>query len=69
MEINTFDEAVTLLKKIVKFSHLDGQKHMDLSVCTAEERPYYERALMIIRAQVAQGHMTDAEVKEKLGLV
>ena len=35
----SFDEAVNLLKKYVKFSEVKNQKHIDLSLCTAEDRP------------------------------
>ncbi|MDC1174248.1 hypothetical protein OAT67_02560 [Bacteriovoracaceae bacterium] len=64
----SFDEAINILKKIVKNSHIKGQKHLDLSVATAEERPEYEKALMVVKAHVAQGHVTNDQLNEKLGL-
>lgn len=66
MELN---EAIALLKNAVKNSHLDDQKHIDLTVVDALERPQYERALMICRAHVAQGHLSEEDLKTRLGLI
>ena len=63
------EEAIKLLQNIVKDSHLDNQKHLDLTLAPAEERDKYQTAMMLIRQEVAQGRMTDDEVKVHLGLV
>lgn len=63
------EQAINLLKNVVKYSHLDNQKHLDLAVAVAHERPEYEKALMIVTAAVARGEMTDSELKTKLGLI
>lgn len=65
MELN---QAIELLRNAVKDSHLDNQKHIDLSLVDASERAIYERALMICQAHVAQGHLSDDELKTRLGL-
>jgi hypothetical protein len=65
----TTDEAITLLKTIVKDSHLDNQKHLDLTLAPAEDRDQYQYALMLIRQEVARGNMTEEEVKYTLGLI
>ncbi len=65
----TFDEAITLLKKIVKFSTIEGQKHLDLSVAVAHERASMQKALVLVKTEVEKGTLTDQELKEKLGLV
>ena len=44
MDLN---EAIELVKNAVKESHIDGQKHVDLSLVDASERPDYEKALLI----------------------
>lgn len=62
------DEAILLLKKIVKYSTIDGQKHLDLSVATAHERPNMQRALVITRTEVEKGTITDQELKQRLGI-
>lgn len=64
----SFDEAVSLLTKFVKFSEVKDQKHIDFSICTAEERPVAQRAMMVVNAEVEKGTLTMDELKTKLGL-
>ncbi len=64
----TFDEAVLLLKKAVKFSEVKNQKHIDLSLCIASERPLSQKALMIVNLEVEKGTLTHDQLKVKLGL-
>lgn len=66
--IMNIDEAIELLKNAVKESHIEGQKHIDLSLVDAGERLSYEKALVLCRSQVAQGKLTDEELKTRLGL-
>lgn len=63
------EEAINLLKNAVKDSHLDNQKHIDLTLIDASVRADYEKALMICQANVAQGHISDEDLKSKLGLL
>ena len=62
------DEAIELLKKIVKYSTIIDQKHLDLSVATAHERPIMQKALVIARVEVEKGTITDQELKQRLGI-
>ncbi|MDO9184135.1 MAG: hypothetical protein Q7U04_17105 [Bacteriovorax sp.] len=64
----TFDEALSLLKKFVKFSEVKNQKHIDLSLCTADERILGQRALVIVNLEVEKGALTQDQLKIKLGL-
>lgn len=64
----SFDEAVNLLKKYVKFSEVKNQKHIDLSVCTAHERPMAQRALILANMEVEKGTLTKDQLIAKLGL-
>ena len=64
----TLDEAVTMLKKAVKYSEVKNQKHIDLSLCIAEERPVYQRALIVANLEVQKGTLTQDELKARLGL-
>jgi hypothetical protein len=64
----SFDEAVNLLKKTVTFSEVKNQKHIDLSICTAPERPLCQIALVIVNLEVEKGVLTQDQLKTKLGL-
>ena len=64
----SFDEAVNLLKKYVKFSEVKNQKHLDLSLCTAEDRPQAQKALVIANLEVEKGTLTQAQLLTQLGL-
>ncbi len=62
------EEAITILKKAVKYSTIEGQKHIDLSVCIAEERPLLQKALVITKVEVEKGTLSDQELKIRLGI-
>lgn len=62
------DQAIKLLRNAVKESHIENQKHIDLSLVDASERSEYEKALMYCQANVAQGKISDEELKSRLGL-
>lgn len=64
----TLDEAITLLKRAVKYSEVKDQKHIDFSICTAEERPVFQRALVIANLEVQKGTLTQDDLKARLGL-
>ena len=66
MELN---EAIEKLKKIVKFSHLENQKHIDLTLAIAEDRYYCEQALVVAKTAVKDGQLTEQELKKRLGLI
>lgn len=64
----TLDEAITLLKNAVKWSEVKDQKHIDLTVIAAEERPLYQRALAVTTIEVEKGTLTQDDLKARLGL-
>ncbi len=64
----TLDAAITLLKKAVKWSEVKNQKHIDLSICVAAERPLLQEALMFAQLEVEKGTLTQDELKTRLGL-
>jgi hypothetical protein len=63
------ESAVNLLKKAVKFSAVEGQKHVDLSICVAEEREKFQRALIFLNLEVEKGTLSQDELKTRLGLI
>ena len=64
----TLDEAITILRKAVKWSEVKGQKHIDLSICIAEERPLFQAALVVTNTEVEKGTLTQDDLKIRLGL-
>ena len=64
----TFDQAVQKLKKAVKYSHLDNQKHIDLTLVNPDERAELQKALMAVQVAVKNGELSEEELKAQLGL-
>jgi hypothetical protein len=64
----TLDEAINLFKKTVKYSAVKNQKHIDLTLVSAEELPIYEKALAIVTNEVQKGTITDKDLKQRIGI-
>ena len=64
-----FEDAVKLLRKAVKHSHLDNQKHVDFSLVNADHLDDYKKAMMLVRAAVNDGELTEDDLKKRLGLL
>ena len=63
------EDAVKLLRNAVKYSHLDNQKHIDFSLVNADHLDDYKRAMMVVRSAVADGDLTEDDLKKRLGLL
>lgn len=68
MEKN-IDWAIKKLKEIAKESHLKNQPHLDLTLADAQQRHTYMEALVIARECIANGELTEDQLKEKIGLI
>lgn len=65
----TLDEAIVLVRKAVKYcGTIEEQKHIDLTVIPAEQRPMYQKALATLQLAVAQGTLTKDDLGHKLHL-
>ncbi|MBG09521.1 MAG: hypothetical protein CME68_12235 [Halobacteriovoraceae bacterium] len=64
-----FEKAVSLLKKAVKSSHLDDQKHIDFSLVNAPHLDEYKKAMITVQTAVKEGEITQDELKKRLGLI
>lgn len=64
----TLDESIELLKKMVKYSEVKNQKHIDLSMALASDRPRYQLALAICNIEVEKGTLSQDELKARLGI-
>lgn len=62
------DQAIEILKKAVKFSAVEDQKHLDLSVIPADEKPKYQEALMVSQLAIKAGKITKDEFMRRVHL-
>lgn len=65
----SYEEAIKLLRNAVKFSNIENQKHIDLTLINADERAKYQMALMSVQSLVVKKEKTQAQVNEDLGLI
>tara|TARA_R110000868_G_scaffold154736_2_gene380968 strand:+ start:28042 stop:28251 length:210 start_codon:yes stop_codon:yes gene_type:complete len=64
----SYEEAVTKLKKAVKTSHIDKQKHIDLTLVDPTQREDLQKALMFVKAMIVRGEISDSQFKSDVGL-
>lgn len=64
----TLDEAITILKNAVKWSEVKNQKHIDLTLVGAQERPLYQAALVVANLEIEKGTLTQDDLKTRLGI-
>ena len=62
------DDAVSLVRNAVKHTGTIDQKHIDLTIVHAQERPRYEAALAFCHAAVKAGELSRDELLRRLGL-
>ena len=64
----TYQLAIEKVKKAVKESHLNNQRHIDLSTVIASERAATQEALAYLKTYVLRGEKSDADLKRDLGI-
>lgn len=67
-QMPSFENAIELLKNAVKYSNIENQKHIDLTLINASERLKYQLALVVVQNAIAKGDKTQSQVNESLGL-
>jgi hypothetical protein len=55
------DQAIELLKKTVKENGTNENKHIDLGLVPTEERPKYEKALIVVKLAILEGKISQDE--------
>ena len=64
----TLDQAITILKNAVKWSVVKNQKHLDLTLVSAQERPLYQKALVVANLEVEKGTLSQDDLRSRLGI-
>lgn len=62
------ETAIKLLKKVVKPAGTVDNNHIDLNLVSAEERPIYEKALIVAQLAVSEGKLGRDELMSRLNL-
>lgn len=62
------EQAIVLLKKIVKENGTNDMRHLDVGLVPADERPMYEKALRVAKMAVFEGKISQDELLGKIHL-
>lgn len=62
------EQAIVLLKRIVKENGTNDMKHLDVGLVSTEERPAYEKALIVAKLAMIEGKITQDELFSKIHL-
>lgn len=68
-KVHNFEEAVIFLRKAVKYSNIDGQKHIDPALVNAFDLDDYKKAMILVRHEVESGKITEEDLKQRIGLL
>lgn len=55
------DSAIEMLKKVVKNNGTNDQKHIDLGLVSTEDRPAFEKALIVVKVAIMEGKISQDE--------
>lgn len=62
------EQAIVLLKRIVKENGTNDMRHLDVGLVPADERPKYEKALRVAKMAVFEGKISQDELLGKIHL-
>ena len=62
------DKAIELLKKTVKNNGTNDTKHIDLGLFSTEDRPQYEKALMVVKKAMMDGKLNQEDFAARVHL-
>lgn len=62
------DQALELIKKLVKNNGTNDSKHIDIGLVSSEERPLYEKALKVAKLAMLEGKLSQDEFQARVHL-
>lgn len=62
------EQAITLIKRIVKNNGTNDQNHIDIGLVSTEERPVYEKALKVVKLAIMEGKLSQDEFASRIHL-
>jgi hypothetical protein len=62
------DQAIELLKKTVKPNGVNENKHIDLGLVSVDEKPIYEKALIVAKLAIMEGKISQEEFMGRVHL-
>jgi hypothetical protein len=62
------ERALNLLKKTVKYTGTNDSKHIDLTLVSTDERPEFEKALVVAQLAIKDGKLSKEEFSRKINL-
>jgi hypothetical protein len=62
------DLAISLITKAVKENGTNDNKHIDLTLVPATEKPKYEKALAVVKLAILEGKITQDEFMSRVHL-
>ena len=62
------EQAIELLKKTVKNNATNDQNHIDMGLVSAQEKPIYEKALIVAKLASIEGKISQDEFMARVHL-
>ena len=62
------EQAIELLKNAVKNNSTNDENHLDLTLIPIEDKPKYQKALVIAQLAIQEGKLTKEDFKHRIHL-
>lgn len=62
------EKAIELLKDIVKENGTNDMRHLDIGLVPTEDRPKYEKALVVAKLAINEGKISQDELFSRIHL-